>query len=106
MFDYRKSPCLSHLECLITTNGQNVSPKRFGNELISCKNLRLPSYYISVVYVLFHQLFGDHLQIVRLGDEDLTFQISPEEIVEAPNQMTVVATQFPLSYQSVGKKLV
>jgi len=33
-------------------------PEQLGNELIDRRNLRLPSYYIPVVYVLSHQ-FGD-----------------------------------------------
>jgi len=59
MFDYYESHCFSRLGCLITTNVQNVFPERPDNELIGCKNLRMPSYCIPVVYILSHQLFSD-----------------------------------------------
>jgi len=72
MLDYRESSCLSCLRRLITINVQNILFKRFDNELIDYKNLRLPSYRISMIYVLSHQLFGDanrqSIKIVRLED--------------------------------------
>jgi len=53
------SPLVSRLECLFTTNVQNAIPERPNNELIGCKNLRSPSYYILMVCISSHQLLGD-----------------------------------------------